>query len=375
MVMIIALFVAFAIPCLYLYFGIYQRDYFQMGNRNLMMVSFVWGIVAYLLSYLANTATRSLGWVDTVNMVRFVAPPVEEILKSAILLYLISLSTFTYFVDGAIYGFTVGIGFAVVENFEYVSGHPEAALTLALARVFSTNLIHATASGSIAIALGLSRFEKSTSFKRWAYLLGSILVSMALHLAFNNLVTRNVPLLLPIVVGLLGAGLIVLIMRRGLNNQKEWVSGQLSIEQSVTTGEAAIVNQFERVDQILVPFGERFGAQKTALAREILLAQAQIGINKEKAIKHQDEKLRAAAEKQVAELRQTMNENRKRLGTYCMLYLRNVFPEEGSPLWGRLEEIIKARGTTDKNLAGTGLWTSLDQKVKSADAAPKTEGR
>ncbi len=373
MVMITALFVAFAIPCLYLYLGIYQRDYFQMGNRNLMMVSFLWGIAAFLLAYWVNTSIMSRGWVSVPQMIRFVAPPVEEILKGVILLFLVSLPTFTYFVDGAIYGFTVGIGFAVVENFDYVSHHPEIALTLAIARVFSTNLIHATACGAIASALGYSRFDKSTSFRRWISLLGSILVAMGLHMAFNNLVDRQAPMLLAIAVGFLGGALIVVIMRRGLKTQSEWVREELGKEQTVTSGEAAIVNQFERVDTILVPFMERFGEQKMFLAREILLAQAHIGIYKKAAALHQDEKMRAAAEKQVADLRTSMNENRKKLGAYCMLYLRNVFPEEGSPLWNRLGDIIKERGTTDKKLVGTGLWTALNQKARGADAPRKTK--
>ena len=367
MVMFLALLVAFSIPCLYFYFGIFRRDFFELGNRNLVAASFAWGIAAYLLALWINPKTISMGWVSYDNMIRFVAPTVEELLKSAILVFLISLPTFTYFVDGAIYGFTVGIGFAVVENFEYVAGHPEAAFMLAIARVFSTNLIHATASGSIGIALGLSRFDKSNSLRRWTVLLTSVLVAMALHMMFNNLVSRGAPILLAILVGCLGGVLVVIIMRRGLDNQKEWVKEELGREQSVTSGEAAIVNRFERVDAILVPFEDRFGAQKTALAREILLSQAHIGIYRKSAEMHQDQAMREFNENKVTELRQTMNENRKKLGAYCMLYLRNVFPEETSPLWDRLEETIKSRGVSDKSLAGTGLWTSLDRKLRESE--------
>ncbi len=372
MVMIIALLVAFSIPCLYLYFGIYKRDFFQMGKRELIAVGFAWGIAAYLMAARINPGAFSLGWVSFDNMIRFVAPVVEEILKGAILVYLVTRLDFIYFVDGAIYGFTVGIGFAVVENFEYVAGHPETALFLAIARVFSTNLIHATASGSIGIALGYARFEKSSSIRRWLTLLASVIVAMALHMTFNNIVSRGAPVLLAILIGFSGGALIVLIMRLGLNQQKEWVREVLSKEQSVTGGEAAIVNQLERVDEVLAPFEERFGAQKTALAREILLAQAHIGIYKKSALLHQDEKMRAANEKRAMELRQTMNENRKKLGAYCMLYLRNVFPEEGSPLWGRLETLVQSR---DKSLAGTGVWISLDKRIKEPEPSPKSEDR
>ena len=152
---------------------------------------------------------------------------------------------------------------------------------------------------------------------------------------------------------------------------RSWVEEELVSETNITTGEAAIVNQFENVDKILESFTARFGPEKGALAREILLAQAHIGIYKRTAEKHQDDQMRQAAESQVADLRVRMNEARKKLGAYCMLYLRNIFPEDASPLWGRLESIIQLKGAAAKEQAGTGLWTTLTQRV--AESGPRTE--
>ena len=368
MTMIIALVVAFAIPLLYLY-GIYRLDFFKTGNLGLILISFVWGAVAYELAAFINSHLIAQGWISRDALVRFGAPVVEEILKGAILVYLIRRSDFTYFVDGAIYGFTVGIGFAVFENTEYVFGHPATALALAVARVLSVNLIHATASGSIGIALGLSRFERSASLQRIGTLLISVLVAMGLHMAFNNLVSSNAPLVLAILVGFAGGGMVVVIMRLGLKDLKSWVNEKLREEKAVTNNEASIVNQFEKVDDLLEPFAKLFGPDKTALAREMLLMQAQLGIHKKTAEKHQDEKMRKAAETQVIELRRKMEENRHKLGWYCMLILRQIFPEEGNPWWGALQASMQA----PKELAGTGLWTALNTKVKDAGTKPATE--
>ncbi len=138
---------------------------------------------------------------------------------------------------------------------------------------------------------------------------------------------------------------------------KGWIDEQLVQEKSVTNREASIVNKFENVDDILMDFAARFGSEKTALAKEILLAQAQMGIYRKTAEKHQDEKMRQAAEQQVASLREKMNENRKKMGAYRMLFLRNIFPEDASPLWGRLETILEER-MAPREQAGTG---TLDQ--------------
>ena len=360
-----ALAIAILIPVGYLYW-ISQRDFFETRKVRLIQICLVWGVAAYLLAYVIQSNIIRQGLLTGDQVVRYSAPILEELLKGAILIYLIRRADFTYFVDGAIYGFTIGIGFAIVENFEYLRSNPSAAITLALMRVLSTNLIHATASGSIGIALGLARFERSASLRRIGFLLLSILVAVGIHMGFNNLVSNNAPLLLAILLGLGGGFFIYMIMRRGLNIMKGWIDEQLSQEKSVTNREASIVNKFENVDDILVDFSKRFGAEKTALAKEILLAQAQMGIYRKTAEKHQDEKMRQAAEEQVATLREKMNENRKKMGAYRMLFLRNIFPEDASPLWGRLETILEAR-MAPKEQAGTGLWTKLNERVPKPD--------
>lgn len=366
-----ALAVAILIPVGYLYW-ISQRDFFETRKVRLIQICFIWGLIAYGLAYLIQSNIIRQGLLTGDQVVRYSAPVLEELLKGAILLYLIRRTDFTYFVDGAIYGFTVGIGFAIIENFEYVLSNPSAALTLALMRVLSVNLIHATACGSIGIALGLARFERSGSLRRIGILLLAILVAVGIHMAFNNLVSDNAPLLLAILLGMGGAFFIYIIMRQGLRIMKGWVDEQISQEQSVTNREASIVRKFENVDDILVDFSKRFGAEKTALAKEILLAQAQMGIYRKTAEKHQDEKMRKAAAEQVEALREKMNENRKKMGAYRMLFLRNIFPEDASPLWGRLETILQER-MAPKEKAGTGLWTALNTRVPKTEEKGQTE--
>ena len=362
LVTLTALLVAFLIPLVYLYFGIYQRDFFQTSNTRLMLICFVWGAFSYLIAARINSALLRNDVISVDNLVRYSAPVLEETLKGSLLIYLIRRADFTYFVDGAIYGFTIGIGFAVFENYEYVTYHPAAALGLALARVFSTNLVHATACGSVGIALGLSRFERSASMRRLMTVLASVVVAMGLHITFNNLVSRGAPMFLAFVVGFAGAGLIVTIMTRGMKDLKNWVNEELKEERRVTANEATIVNQFEKVDSLLVPFAKRFGPHKTAMAREMLLMQAQMGIQRRTAEKHQDEKMRAAAETQVTALREKMDVYRNQLGWYCMLQLRGMFPEEGNPWWDKMASLPQA----PKEKAGTGVWSNLNKKTEQS---------
>jgi RsiW-degrading membrane proteinase PrsW (M82 family) len=160
-----ALLIAFSIPLVFL-FIVYKLDLYKTGNYGNIAFSLAGGIAAYGIAFMVNPWMRDYGLVTRDTLVRFSAPILEEIFKGLILLYLIRRPSFTYFVDGAIYGFATGIGFAILENFEYILGSPETALSLAIARVLSTNLVHATGSGLIGIALGVASYRVARGFQQ-----------------------------------------------------------------------------------------------------------------------------------------------------------------------------------------------------------------
>src|SRR5512143_2964854 len=189
MISAIAFVVAALIPLGFL-FAVKSLDFYQTGSAKFIIYSGVWGIVAYFLAAQINPALINHDIFSTNTLVRFAAPVIEEILKGLILLYLIRHPDFKYFLDGAIYGFAAGIGFAIFENFEYILAHHSTALMLAISRVLSTNLIHATGSALIGIALGLARFNRS-GLLRTFYLIAGVGLAIANHAGFNNMVSAG----------------------------------------------------------------------------------------------------------------------------------------------------------------------------------------
>ena len=354
----IALTIATLIPLLFLY-AVYALDMYRTGTFRYILYCILWGGVAYFLAYLINDTLVNNNLLSEDFLVRFSAPLAEETLKGLFLLYLIRRPNFTYFVDGAIYGFSCGIGFAIFENYEYVLGNPSAAVALAISRVVSTNLIHATGSALIGISLGIWRLEKSKL--RFLFPLGGWLCAFAMHSTFNNIVSDDAILIFAFILSFIGIGIIVFAVFRGLKEEKSWIEEKLGMTDGVTSGEAAIVQRLNKVDNILAPLAQRFGPQKASQIEQFLLMQARLGILRKTIEKLQDEKLRLATLKQIEQLRLEMDDARRAVGAYCMLYLRNIFPENQSPIYELLQQRL---ASTDKSLAGTGLWRTLDQRVK-----------
>lgn len=368
--LIIALLIATVVPLLFLYV-IYKLDLYGTGSFRIVLVCFAWGMAAFALAYFINRTLLNAGLITLDTLRQYFAPVAEEILKALILIYLVRRPNFTYFVDGAIYGFSIGVGFAIVENYSYVMGNPTSMLGVAVGRVLSTNLMHASASALIGMAVGYARFQRS-----WRLLLSlfmGVLFAFVLHIGFNNLVTRVssglLLLLYAAVVGFGSAGVIALAIKRGLAEEKTWIEETLGEADRVTKGEAAVVHRITDMREILAPLARRFGPEKANQIERFLMLQARLGILRKTLEKLQDEKMLRAVETQMSDLRCEMDDARRSVGAYCMLYLRHTIPEESSPLWGRLEsaiqEKITARSTTS---GGANLWSSLSQRTVSPSA-------
>src|SRR5574341_535798 len=244
LIQILALAVATLVPAVVLYL-IYSQDLYENREKWTVLACFIWGTVAFALAYGLSKVVFGYGLATRELWVQFMAPVAEELLKALVLIYLVRRPQFTYFVDGAIYGFAAGMGFAIVENWSYVSSFQAGGLSVAVGRVISTNLIHATSCALVGIALGYARFQRHSG--RILLMLLGLALGMTVHISFNNLVSRGLSGVLLIVLaasmGILGAGFIVFMIKRGLAEQKVWIEEKLGAADRVTEQEAAVVQR------------------------------------------------------------------------------------------------------------------------------------
>jgi RsiW-degrading membrane proteinase PrsW (M82 family) len=363
---ILAYLIAVLIPLLALYL-IYKLDMYKTGEFKTILLCGFAGVVAFEAAGFLNGTLIRQGWLARMDVIRYAAPVIEEILKGLTLWFLVRRPKFTYFVEGAVYGFAAGIGFAIIENFEYILGSPNAGFAIAASRVISTNLIHATTCGLLGIALGLARFERGS--RRILFSLGGLLIAMLLHIGYNNMVTRvNSGLLLvyAAVSGVGGAALIAYAIRQGLKEEKVWIEEKLGMADRVTSGEAAIVHRLENAQELLKPLAERFGDKKAAQIQGFLITQARLGILRKSLDKLSDERMKRSVEEQMVKLRTEMENTQRQVGSYAMLYLRHTIPADTSPLWGRLESIIQERASAPQ----TGKINWMDNlKARQNQAA------
>lgn len=367
MVIYLALGIAFLIPLGFLYF-IRTRDLYATGKFNFNLATLIWGITAYFIAAQINPAMIDAGWVTRSQVVRITAPIIEEVLKSLVLIYLVQRADFNYVVDGAIYGFGAGIGFAIIENYEYITGNPEIAMTVAVARVFSTNLIHATGSGVIGAALATQRADRS--WKGWLFAIFGYLFSMGFHMGFNTMVSSGTFLIFAIIFGMVGVGVIYATIKRGLSIQKTWFAENLNDINRVTKNEVKALSTMEQIDQLLKPFETQFGAEKKELVKDMLSKQAELGIKTKLLNSASGENQKREIEKVIKNIQSDIASLRSRIGSYCMMFVRTVYMDADIKIWDTINSRIAASSTGQK---GGGLFDRASARIKQS--SPEEEDK
>lgn len=378
---IVAGLIAILLPLLFLYI-IYALDLYSSGSFRTVATCFVWGFVAFGIAFVANTGVKELLLEQTLGLgfaqsllytVILVAPIVEEIAKSLILIYFGRRPDFTYFVDGAIYGFAAGIGFSVLENFFYMSqsGEGGQGLVVAISRSFSTCLMHGSASALVGVSIG--RFRYGHGRTRFLSAILGWGAAMVLHSSFNRVVEywSGAGLLLGSVgLGVGGMILIALFIRWGLAEERRWIEETLGLEMRVTEKEKALVRELHDLEGLLKPITQRFGREKSAQVEQFLLKQAQLGIKRKSTQLATDPRLKAQVEEQMVALQEEMEALRRKVGVYCMTYVRSIFPPESLALWGNLERLVEE---AQQRTPQFDMWGKLQATTLARTAGEQEE--
>ncbi len=126
---------------------------------------------------------------------RFIAPWIEEAIKTGMIIILFRLNRIGYKLDAVISGFAIGAGFSVVENIVYLLRFPSYGAGTWLVRGLGTAVMHGTTLAILA-AIGHELAERETreaagefDFHVWWFVPGYLL-AVAMHTTFNQFPDR-----------------------------------------------------------------------------------------------------------------------------------------------------------------------------------------
>ena len=159
-------------------------DSYKLIALKTLLGAIAIGGLAAVASYFANDAAAALLKIDFIPFIRFVSPVIEELLKAVILVYLIRTQRIGLLIDGAIIGFAVGTGFAVVENLYFLLNSADLSVQVWVIRGFGTAIMHGGATAIFAIVSVELADEKPEALL--AAFLPGLAAAVVLHSLFNH---------------------------------------------------------------------------------------------------------------------------------------------------------------------------------------------
>jgi RsiW-degrading membrane proteinase PrsW (M82 family) len=212
-------------------------DSFKVVRARAIVIAAGAGMLAAFAGYWINGSLLDRIDIGYVPYSRWISPWLEESLKAALVVYLIRTRRVGMLVDAAIYGFAVGTGFALFENFYYLMARPETHPAVQVIRGFGTAIMHGGATAVFAI-VSVSQAERFPD--GWLRVFGPGLVAaVILHSVYNTLLVR--PVFATLGILMLLPPLIYFAFEHSEKALRQWLESDLDSDvqllESINSGE------------------------------------------------------------------------------------------------------------------------------------------
>ncbi len=229
-------------------------DSFKLLRMKVIVCLLLAGGLTAVAGYFLNGHLLSMIRVDFLTYARYIAPVVEELLKASVLLYLFSRNRIGFLVDGAIQGFSVGAGFAVIENIYYSYAQADASLGIWIVRGFGTAIMHGGVTALVAI-VAVVVMERKDSPPIYSFLPG-LMLAIVIHSGFNHFFFS--PLVFTVAIILLVPPVMYVVFERSTRSIHDWMEldfdADADLIQQLDSGEFGNT----RVGRYLEQLRERF---------------------------------------------------------------------------------------------------------------------
>jgi RsiW-degrading membrane proteinase PrsW (M82 family) len=172
-------------PVLAFFGALLYLDSYDLVSFREVAFTMTMGVVLCLAALEANGYAIDFLDLDFSSYSHYGAPVIEETLKALALAYLFTRNRIGFLIDAAIMGFSVGTGFALVENAYLIQAFPQASIGVWIIRGFGTAMMHGSATALFAM-ISQWLIEHRLRPILFTYV-PALAAAIALHTGFNLL--------------------------------------------------------------------------------------------------------------------------------------------------------------------------------------------
>jgi len=206
--------------------ALWFMDSFRLVRPSAIAIAMAWGAVAAIASLWFHEWLIQVRHVPTAAVSRYVAPIAEETAKALLVVLLLATGRVGFLVDGALQGFAVGTGFALVENLTYLQSMSDAPFMVWVVRGLGTAVLQG-ATTTIFAMMSKTYADRRAGRLGLAFLPGWA-AAVLIHSTFNH---RLLPPLAQTLLLLVVLPLLVLwVFSRSERATREWIGAGLDLD-------------------------------------------------------------------------------------------------------------------------------------------------
>jgi RsiW-degrading membrane proteinase PrsW (M82 family) len=226
-----------ALPVLLFLGALILIDSYKLVSLKSVLLAIGAGVAAAAVSLGVTEALLAWSGADIGAYARYIAPPVEEALKGAYVVYLLRSKRVGFMVDAAICGFGVGAGFALVENAYYLQALGDSGLLLWIVRGFGTAVMHGGTSAAFAIVAKV--LSDRYPARGPAVLAAALVLPAVTHAVFNHFFLP--PILETVLVVTVLPALLWVVFKQSEEATRNWLGvgldADMELLELITTGD------------------------------------------------------------------------------------------------------------------------------------------
>ena len=323
-------------------------DVFKLMSPWEMIACLLLGMVAALAAWPVSGRmldTLPMGYSD---YSRFVAPWIEEGLKTIAIALLFLTNRIGFKLDAIISGFAIGAGFSVIENIFYLARFPELTTAVWLVRGLGTAVMHGA---TMAILAAIAHELAERSMRRQGgqgfnplWLLPGYVVASLIHTLFNQFPSRPMEVMLATLV--LAPIALFGLMRFGERETHQWLTEDRDghrrwLEQWQSGGFPS-----DAAGQRIAALAGRATPQEAALIRDYCQLKTELVLTAEEELLDGDRKLDAGDVERLRDSFAQLKDLKERMGRAGYCALKQLLPFSANDQW-ELEELRELLDSND----------------------------
>jgi len=304
-------------------------DSFKLVKLKDILLTIVMGCLIALISLGLNIFLWGNFLSDGFLFHYYVAPVGEEFLKSLYVVFLMRRHKIGFMVDGAIYGFAVGAGFALVENIYMHLRQETSELLFWAIRGFGTAVMHG---GTTAIFAIISKyFREKKSPPPFHLFMPGLFMAILVHSFFNRFFLS--PVIMTMLQLVLLPMLISIIYKQSEKRLRDWMNAGLDTDVQIL--EEMKAGRFSEtfLGKYLHSLKNKFSAEVVVDMFCLLRLHLELGCQAKGILLMREAGFLVPGDPEIREKLRELNHLRKHIGKTGLLALSPILNYTSHDLW------------------------------------------